>query len=278
MSRYLPVASPALRPIVSDDDAFDTAEVPAAVVCARCGSPDCLGCEAPDEVTHPSGVIAIIPWERPIGSAWTRLWSTALAVSLRSEAFFGPITKGELSAPLRFSIACELIAVSSVAITLAAVVFAVIPGLTIDMMSDPASRTLIAKLFLLAIPGLTGLLIVMHVLWGVTLDVGARRAGARSHRSQALRFGMYSAGLDLMSSPIGLLHALITQGSYTASRLLPATIEVPSIASRAMLRHVYHLAEQPSARVRRFSSIVIWVVGVLMVIGLMCALVLAVLL
>lgn len=263
---------------MSDDDAFDTAEVPAAVVCARCGSPDCLGCDAIDEVTHPSGVIAIIPWERPIGSAWTRLWTTALAVSLRSEAFFGPISKGELSAPLRFSFACELIAVSSVAATLAGLVFAIIPGLTIDMMSDPASRVLVAKLLLLGIPGLTGLLIVGHLLWAWTLDFGARRAGARSHRSQALRFGMYTTGLDLMSSPIGLLYALIAQGSFTASRMLPAAIETPAVASRALLRHVYHLSDQAAARARRFSSVVIWISAPLMVLVLMTALALAVLL
>jgi len=210
-----------------------------------------------------------------MGSAWSRLWSTALSVSLRSEAFFGPIAKGDLAAPLRFSIACELIAVLSVVLTIAAIVFAIIPGLALDLLRDPASRTLIAKLVLLGIPGLTGLLIVMHLLWGWTLDFGARRVGARSHRAQALRFGMYSTGLDLMSSPIGLLHTLVTQGSYTASKLLPATIDVPAIASRAMLRHVYHLADQPATRARRFSTIVIWVVGVLMVFCLMTALVIA---
>lgn len=272
------MAIPAPRPIVSDDDAFDTAEVPATVVCARCGSPDCLGCEAPDEVTHPSGVIAIIPWERPIGSAWSRLWSTALAVTLRAEAFFGPISKGDIASPLRFSIACELIAVSSVFLTLAATVFAIIPGLTIDMMSDPSARSLVIKIVLLAIPGLTSLLVVGHLLWAWSLDFGARRAGARSHRSQALRFGMYTTGLDLMSSPIGLLHALITQGSFTASRMLPAAIETPAVAARALLRHVYHLADQPAARARRFSTIVVWISAPLMVLTLMTALALAILL
>jgi len=45
-----------------DPDAFD---VPAAVLCAVCGQADCSGCSPADE--QASGVMAIVPWERPGG-------------------------------------------------------------------------------------------------------------------------------------------------------------------------------------------------------------------
>ncbi|HQP35036.1 MAG TPA: hypothetical protein PLI95_07655 [Polyangiaceae bacterium] len=267
------MARPALKPIASDDDAFDTTEVPAAVVCARCGRPDCPGCESPEETTHPSGVIAIIPWERPIGSTWSRLWSTSLAVSLRTDSFFGPLSAGEVAPSLRYSIACETIAVASVALSLAAAVFAIIPGITIDAMTDPRIRNIVLRLFALGIPGFAALLVVMHLVWGWALDKGACRVGARSHRSQALRFGLYSTGLDLMTSPVGLLYALLAEGGRTAAKLLPAAVEVPRIATNALLRRVYHLADLPAARARKFSTITVSVLAPVLVLGTMIALV-----
>ena len=60
-----------------DDPGLDFVEVPAAVVCASCGKPDCAGCLDVAETTNASGVVAIIPWERP-GLGWlTRLGATA---------------------------------------------------------------------------------------------------------------------------------------------------------------------------------------------------------
>ncbi|MGH7437003.1 MAG: hypothetical protein ACRENE_15120, partial [Polyangiaceae bacterium] len=48
------------------------AEVPAAVVCAQCGDADCPGCLR--ENTR-SGVVAVVPWERPGASSLVRLWT-----------------------------------------------------------------------------------------------------------------------------------------------------------------------------------------------------------
>jgi hypothetical protein len=264
------VGRPALRPVAPDDDSIlDTAEVPAAVVCARCGSPDCLGCLPEEENTQPSGVIAIIPWERPFGSPWSRLWTTAQASTLRAEAFFGPIANGELWPAVRFSIVCELLAVSSVAVMLIAAVGAVAPGLSLDVLRDPQLRGLLLRLVLLGVPSFAGLLVVAHLLYGWALDRGAVRAGARTHRTHWLRFGLYGTGLDLVTSPLGVVVTLFTQGLAAAAALVPAAINVPSTSARAMLRRVYHLSDAPAARARRFAGIVISLLGFAMVLGVM---------
>jgi hypothetical protein len=264
------VGRPALRKVASEEEALlDTAEVPAAVVCARCGSPDCLGCEPIDEVTQPSGVIAIVPWERRVGSSWSRLWSTAIASTQRAEAFFGTLPNGEFPSALRFSVVCELVAVSSVALLLAFSTFLIAPRLSLDLLRNPFSRSLIVRLITLGIPAFSALLVVVHLLHGWALDRGAVRVGARTHRSQALRFGMYSAGLDLMTSPLGVLYTLLSQGPRAALRLVPAAIAVPRISCRALLRRVYHLADEPAARALKYSSVIVAVLGLAMVVGVM---------
>jgi hypothetical protein len=270
------VGRPALRPVAPEEEALlDTAEVPAAVVCALCGSPDCLGCSPEEEHTQPSGVISIIPWERRLGSSWTRLWATATASTLRAESFFGPIPKGEYAPAIRFSVACELIAVSSVAFTLFTAVFAMAPALSVALLTDPHSRGLVVRLIMLGVPAFAALLVAAHVIHGWAMDRGAVRAGARTHRSQALRFGMYSSGLDLMTSPIGVVYMLLSQGPRVAAKLLPAAFEVPAISGRALLRRVYHLDDEPAVRARRYGGILISLIGLAMVAGVMVLLTIA---
>ena len=74
------------RELARDDEVFD---VPAAVLCACCGQPDCAGCSAASD--EGSGVVAIIPWERTIDGVWSRLWATSKATTLGAETFFAAI-------------------------------------------------------------------------------------------------------------------------------------------------------------------------------------------
>ena len=83
----------------------ELADVPAAVVCAFCGQPDCQGCGLPvDEPTHGSGVMAIIPWERPGLSLLTRWWSTAHLATLNHRAFFSALPEGSWRPALTFAL------------------------------------------------------------------------------------------------------------------------------------------------------------------------------
>src|SRR5689334_16149532 len=81
------VARPQADELRRDDEAIDSFfEVPAAVLCAYCGEGDCPGCAVAEE--QGSGVIAIVPWERPGAGVWPRLWATARATTHGAEAFF----------------------------------------------------------------------------------------------------------------------------------------------------------------------------------------------
>lgn len=265
------------RSVSPEDDAFEGAEVPATVVCARCGKPDCPGCLQSDETTLPSGVVPIIPWERPIGSSWSRLWATARAATRQPSSFFGMIPKGEIAAPLRFAFLCELLAIGSVAGALLLVATILAPGAAYSAVVDPHWRSLVGRLVLLGIPSFSLLLVVTHVAWGWALDGGARRAGARAHTVQALRFGLYGTGLDLFTSPAGVVYALIVEGPGATFGLLRAAVEVPSAACTAVLVRIYHLDERQVRAARRFASVVISIAAIVGVLLVMIGLALAVL-
>src|SRR6186713_1593071 len=96
------------RPDVEvDEGALDLSEVPAAVVCATCGLPEC-NCEV-DRPSAFSGVVAIVPWERPGGGWLSRLWATAKLATLSPESFFAALPPGGALAPLAFACLAELL-------------------------------------------------------------------------------------------------------------------------------------------------------------------------
>jgi len=128
---------------------------------------------------------------------------------------------------------------------------------------------------LLGVPAFSLFLVFVHAVHGLTLDWGARRAAARPHRSQAVRFGLYLCGLDLLTSPIGAVYVLLHDGVRAAFALLPASIDVPRVAVHSLLGRVYRLDEIRAASANRFASAVIAVVGLAGVIAVMCGLVLA---
>jgi hypothetical protein len=97
---------------VEGDELVDS-EVPAAVVCAHCGDADCPGCL--HENTR-SGVVAVVPWERPGAGAMTRLWATARATTFDADRFFATMPDGPIVPALRFAVASELIASTAMAL------------------------------------------------------------------------------------------------------------------------------------------------------------------
>ena len=113
----------------SEDDAVDSFDVPAAVLCAFCGAADCAGCGAASDTE--SGVLAIIPWERTNAGIWSRLWSTANAATQGADSFFAVLPDGEIPAAMRFAVLAELLAVVSIVALLGTLFARALPGLAL---------------------------------------------------------------------------------------------------------------------------------------------------
>jgi hypothetical protein len=248
-------------------------DVPAAVVCASCGQPDCPGCLALDEPTHASGVVAIVPWERPGLSVASRLWATARLATLSPREMFSGLPDGGLRAPLTFGILAEALAVAGLApiffgLTLVA------PEMVKVALRDPAVQSFLLRAAAFAGPALVVLMVVLHVLHGLAIDRAARRAGSRK-RGRGIRFGLYACGWDLVTLPLGLLAVALGDGPAAAGRALAAGLTTPAVATRAYLGGFHALDPARARTAARHAGRLTAVLGVLSLIVLATLVVLA---
>jgi len=222
---------------VQTDELWDQQEVPAAVVCALCGDPGCSGCSF--ESTTRSGIVAIVPWERPGGGpALARLWATARATTKDAESFFGALPDGPLAPAVGFALLAELLAAISWGLVWGPVLIAVAPGWCRHLAVDPHARGIAIRAIVAALPGFALMLVAAHAAHGVSLHHGARKAGAASSRRKALRFGLYATGWDLVVGPLGACVIAAKEGLVAASEIVHLASGLPTRSAKAFLRGV----------------------------------------
>ncbi|MCL2447329.1 MAG: hypothetical protein FWD17_00125 [Polyangiaceae bacterium] len=246
------------------DDALDP-EVPAAVLCARCGHADCPGCLHEQTL---SGVIALVPWERPGALLRTRLWATARASTFDADAFFMSMPDGPVAPALAFAVVSELIAASAMALFAVLAIAALAPGWARQVAAEDLVRAI--KLGALGIPLIAALLVLAHAAHGFALDRGARRAGGRAALTRALRFGLYAAGWDLVIGPVGVVVIAAREGVAKAASIGGLAVGLPRRSSEAFLRGCYHLegeAARPALRASYIAAAVATVIGAAAVIA-----------
>lgn len=263
----MPVASK--RPTEStpqdQDDELVDAEVPAAVVCARCGNAECSGCFQDGTL---SGVIAVVPWERPGGASLGRLWATARATTFDADRFFESLPDGPLGPALRFAVLSETMAVTAMALSALAFATVLAPGRVEHLLVDDGIIAL--RLAAVGIPAVAGLLVVAHAAHGYALDCGARRGGARSSVSRALRFGLYAAGWDIVLGPIGLIVVAVREGLRRAASIGSIGMGLPGRSTVAFLRGCYRLEEKsalPALRASYAVAVIATLIGALVVVA-----------
>lgn len=256
-----------------DEGALELSEVPAAVVCATCGLPEC-NCDI-DRASSFSGVVAIVPWERPGGSVLTRLWATAKLATLSPEPFFSALPPGGVAAPLAFGVLAEVLAALGLCATFGLLAVAVLPSVGSELLANAVLRGLIARGLLWGVPALTLAMVLLHAAHGVALDSAARRAGSLQS-GRGLRFGLYACGWDLVTLPLGLLVLTFTDGPITALRYSARGLTAPNSAAVAYVVHAHRFEHDVAVRVaRRAVSIVFLPMVALVVIGFAVGLMLA---
>src|SRR5262249_25151489 len=140
------------------------------------------------------------------------------------------------------------------------------------------ARELALRFISVGIPALALLLVLAHAAHGLSLDRGARKCGARSARSRALRFGLYATGWDLVVGPIGAVVVAIKEGLRPMFGLATALSGLPTRASRAFLRGCYRLEGRRADAALATSyvtAIVATLIAALLCVGGACAAVLA---
>ena len=219
--------------VVREDAVDDSVDVPAAVVCAVCGDAACPGCE---RALSRSGIVALVAWERPSGSALTRMWATARATTISGDAFFDLLPDGPILPALRFAVLVETIAAVGLTVLSLPFIALLAPAWAKRVVLDGGARDVAARALVVGIPALALMLVAAHAAHGLALDVGARRVGARGARGRALRFGLYATGWDLMLGPIGAIVLGAKEGLGAAVSLVRLGVGLPGRCSRAFLR------------------------------------------
>lgn len=261
---------PSRPDVEGDEGALELSEVPAAVVCATCGLPEC-NCEL-DRPSSFSGVVAIVPWERPGGTMLSRLWATAKLATLSPEPFFSALPPGGIAAPLGFGVLAEAIAAVGLCATFGALALVVLPSLGTELIANPALRSLLLRVFGWGVPGLTIAMVLLHAAHGVALDAAARREGSRQS-GRGLRFGLYACGWDLVTLPLGLLVLMLTDGPLSALRHSARGLTAPNSAAVAYVQHAHRFERDAAVRAARRAVTLVFVpVVALIVVGFAAAL------
>lgn len=245
--------------VVREDVVDDSVDVPAAVVCAVCGDAACPGCE---RALSRSGIVALVAWERPSGSALARLWATARATTISGDAFFDLLPDGPIVPALRFAVLVELIAAAGLTLLSLPVVALCAPSWIRRVVVDGEARDVAARALVVGIPALALMLVAAHAAHGLALDHGARRVGARGARGRALRFGLYATGWDLMLGPIGAILLGAKEGLGAAVSLFRLGIGLPGRCTRAFLRG-YGLHGMRAEQANKSATLVAVIVTVL---------------
>ncbi|MEZ4229712.1 MAG: hypothetical protein R3B89_11120 [Polyangiaceae bacterium] len=224
---------------------IELTDVPAAVV------------EIPqlDDFDHGSGVVVIVPWERPLQSFWQRLWNTSKLTTQHGQTFFARFPDGDLVSAARFALTAEAIAVSGLCLVVGPVLWFAVPGLSQVAEQDPVLGGLLLRTIVAGVPTLAIAMAVLHGLYGLGLDLAARREGARGRLGHALRFGLYSAGWDLVTMPLGLIALALSDGVKSAGAVARNTWLLPRTCSQAFLCGIYGLSKECAQRAHRAAML-----------------------
>jgi hypothetical protein len=250
------------RKHIAEEDEQDA--VPPVAVCTSCGLSSCGGCERAARAA-----VSGLPWEDS-GRHWVvRLWETALVSGLEPERMFGALRTGDVSRPLVFAILAETLALGSLLLTAASVLWLADAELARAILYHPVGLGSSVALLV----GSVLVMLLLHILWGVSLDIGGRLGRTDLDVRQGARFGLYACGWDLMTSPIGLCCSLLVAGPFRGLAIVGAAARAPRPAQRAYLETSQGLGAPARRRALRFAIAAVGVAVSLLGAALVVALV-----
>jgi len=221
-----PVQTRWVKVLPTELEEADELDVPPAIACAACGRQDCMGTCAVVRLTPTD-----LPWENDESTWVARLWRTAEMTALEPDFVFGRLARGRLGAAFGFALVCESLALASLG-AVASVAFGVLwPEPFVDGLRSPFVWTMVLAAWVVTTVGM----LLIHVLWGACMEFGAKLAGVEADHQRGFRFGMYSTGWDLLTSPAGIALSLVFRGWSSFVEPLRVAARIPRKAVDAYL-------------------------------------------
>ena len=160
----------------------------------------------------------------------------ALATTLDPPRFFGVLLPRGGVRALTFAVLAEMLAVGSYAL----------PALAVALAFDdsPLERWTTVKTTAVLWVLFVSIVVLLHLLWGASLELGLWVSGRPSDSTSGLAFSSYSCGWDLVTSPFGVFWLLRRLGVPGTKRALAAAVRAPRAAVRAYLEGARRLDER----------------------------------
>jgi hypothetical protein len=191
------------------------------------------------------------------------------------ETFFAELGEGSVAQAFLFALLCELFAIASLAALWLPISYVLVPGF-IESVFWSAPRSGLATIgVFIAVPVLAVLMVLLHVLWGTSLEFGLRLTGAEPRSGHCLRYALYSCGWDLVTSPFGFTAGCMSNGFQGAARELRAAVRIPRFATRAYVGRARCVPDTKARRALTFAAVMTGTVVVASALALGFALVTA---
>jgi hypothetical protein len=182
-----------------------------------------------------------------------RLWQTAVASGVEPERIFGELSPGRVAPALGFAVLAETLALGSLGLLGAVALWLGLPDLARRIVRHPEA---LAAVFALLAASVVFMLL-LHLLWGISLDLGGALGSGRTSVRQGARFGLYACGWDLMTSPLGLVCSLLFRGPVRGFSPVGAAARAARPAQRAYLTTCRGFDEPARRRALRLAMIVV---------------------
>jgi hypothetical protein len=166
---------------------------------------------------------------------------------------FGELAPGRLAPALGFALLAETLALGSLGLLGALGVWAGLPDLAYQIIRHPEALAAVAALF----GGSVLLMLILHLLWGISLVVGGSFGSGKASLRHGARFGLYACGWDLMTSPLGLVCSLLQRGPLRGLGPVGAAARAPRPAQRAYLSTCRGFDERARRRAVRLAVVVV---------------------
>jgi hypothetical protein len=193
-------------------------DIPPVIRCATCLRLECDGCG------KPYGPKSVLAWENREGSLLIRCWVTA-----RQSVSSGVSSCLDVRSPRRalsFAIASELAAALSLALSFFLVLLLAFPSGAVFLLGQPSALLASGVLVL----GLCAFMVIVHLLWGLGLELGVWLSGGEWQPGRSVAFALYACGWDLLTSPVGALAAIASVGFKPGMAEVREAMRVPRAA------------------------------------------------
>jgi hypothetical protein len=207
--------------------------------CALCTRPDCDGNHA---ASAPAGKLA---WEGDQGGWLHKLVRTARQSVKADASDCLDVNPPRVLRALAFACLAELGALGSLLLPAVAALFVAFPDGVRSLLAQGWPGRILALL--------VGFMLLVHLLWGVGLELALVWRGARRDLARSVTFALYACGWDLLTSPLGALLLVCSAGPRAGFLELRSAMRVPLAATVRYVAGARGIGSERAASVSRWS-------------------------